>query len=80
MASRTAMPAEIPDPLPQPNILFKPNRKQGYIGIEAMEEAKKDARRARRRAKRDAEARRRENEAIDLVTSSSDELLDPPIT
>jgi hypothetical protein len=45
-----------------------------------MEEAKKDARRVRRRAKRDAEARRRENEAIDLITSSSDELLDPLIT
>jgi hypothetical protein len=45
-----------------------------------VEEAKKDARRARRRAKHNAEARRRENKVIDLVTSSSDELLDPPIT
>jgi hypothetical protein len=45
-----------------------------------MGEAKKDARRARRRAKHDAEARRRENKAIDLITSSSDKLSDPPIT
>ena len=42
------MPAEMPDPLPQPNVLFKPNRKRGYIGSEAAEEAEKDARRARR--------------------------------
>jgi len=57
------MPAEMPDPLPQPNVLFKANRKRGYTGIEAIEEDEKDARRARRRAERDAEARRRENEA-----------------
>ena len=42
------MPAEMPDPLPQPNVLFKQNRKRGYIGAEAAEEAEKDARRARR--------------------------------
>ena len=86
------MPAELPDPLPQPNVLFKPNRKRGYTGTEAAEEAEKDARRARRRAERDAEALRRENKArsqeplkertayYDLITSSSDELSDPPIT
>ena len=63
LASRSVMPAEMPDPLPQPNVLFKANRKRGYIGTEAAEEDEKDARRARRRAERDAEARRRENEA-----------------
>ena len=137
LAHRTAMPAELPDPLPQPNVLFKPNRKRGYTGAEAAEEEEKEARRTRRRAERDAEARTRENEArsqelcqertaryeqeearrrqsmqeyaakvmeqrrqqgliapnpapdpdpdpepstVDLVTSSSDELSDPPIT
>jgi hypothetical protein len=63
LASRSVMPAEMPDPLPQPNVLFKANRKRGYTGTEAAEEDEKDARRARRRAERDAEARRRENEA-----------------
>jgi hypothetical protein len=63
LASRSIMPAEMPDPLPQPNVLFKANRKRGYTGTEAAEEDEKDARRARRRAERDAEARRRENEA-----------------
>jgi hypothetical protein len=92
LASCEAVPAGLPDPLPQPNVLFKPNRKRGYTGTEAAEEAEKDARRARRRAERDAEALRRENEArsqellkehtarCELATSSSDELSDPPIT
>ena len=63
MASRQAMPAEMPDPLPQPNVLFKSHRKRGYTGAQAAEEEEKDARRARRRAERDAEAWTRENEA-----------------
>jgi hypothetical protein len=42
------MPAKMPDPLPQPNVLFKPSRKRGYIGAEAAEEAEKDARCTRR--------------------------------
>jgi len=37
------MPAKMPDPLPQPNVLFKANRKRGYIGIEATQEDEKDA-------------------------------------
>ena len=37
MASHTSMPAKMPDPLPQPNVLFKPNRKRGYIDTEAAE-------------------------------------------
>jgi len=57
------MPAELPDPLLQLNVLFKPNRKRGYIGAEATEEEEKDARRIRRRAERDTEAQTRENEA-----------------
>ena len=63
MASRQAMPAEMPDPLPQPNVLFKSHCKRGYIGAQAVEEEEKDARRTRRRAERDAKARTRENEA-----------------
>jgi hypothetical protein len=47
MASRQAMPAKMPDPLPQPNVLFKSHRKQGYTGAQAVEEEEKDARRAR---------------------------------
>jgi hypothetical protein len=92
LASCEAVSARLPDPLPQSNVLFKLNRKQGYIGTEAVEEAEKDARRVRRRAEHDAKALRRENEACSqellkeytvcckLATSSSDKLLDPPIT
>jgi hypothetical protein len=36
------MPTKLPDPLPQPNVLFKPNRKLGYIGVKAVEEDEKD--------------------------------------
>jgi hypothetical protein len=43
LARRQAMPAKLPDPLPQPNVLFKPNRKRGYTGVQAAEENKKDA-------------------------------------
>ena len=57
------MPAEMPDPLPQPNVLFKANRKRGYTSTEAAEEDEKDARHAQRRAEHNAEAQRRENEA-----------------
>ena len=44
MASRQAMPAEMPDPLPQPNVLFKSHYKQGYTSAQAIEEEEKDAR------------------------------------
>jgi hypothetical protein len=63
LASRQAMPAELPDPLPQPNVLFKSHRKRGYTGAEAAAENEKDARRAQRRAEIEAEARRKENAA-----------------
>jgi len=63
LASRSIMPAEMPDPLPQPNVLFKANRKRGYTSTEAAEEDEKDARHAQRRAEHNAEAQRRENEA-----------------
>ena len=39
------MPAELPDPLLQPNVMFKAKRKRGLIGREAAEENEKDARR-----------------------------------
>jgi hypothetical protein len=57
------MPAKMPDPLPQLNVLFKANRKHGYTDTEAIKEDEKNARRTRRRAERDAEAQRRENKA-----------------
>jgi hypothetical protein len=64
LARCQAMPAELPDPLPQPNVLFKPNRKRGYTGAQAAEENKKDARRAQKQAERDAKDQRRKNESI----------------
>ena len=58
------MPAELPDPLPRPNVLFKKKRNHRYIGAKATEENKKDARRAQKQAKRDAEDQRRESDRI----------------
>jgi hypothetical protein len=43
MASRQAMPAKMPDPLPQLNVLFKSHYKRGYIGAQAAKEEEKDA-------------------------------------
>jgi hypothetical protein len=37
------MPTKLPDPLSQPNVLFKKKRSRGYIGAKAAEENKKDA-------------------------------------
>ena len=45
LTSRSIIPAKIPNPLPQLNVLFKANRKRGYTGIEAIEEDRKNARR-----------------------------------
>jgi hypothetical protein len=56
------MPAEMPDPLPQPNVLFKKKHNRGYTGAKAAEENKKNARRAQKQAKRDAKDRRREGD------------------
>lgn len=58
MASRQAVPAELPAPLPQPNVKFKANRRRGYTGREVAEEEEKDAIRAARRATREADLRR----------------------
>ena len=57
-----AILAELPNPLPQPNVLFKKKRNRGYIGAEAVEENEKDARRAQKQAERDTEDRRREGD------------------
>lgn len=64
MASRQAMPAELPPPLPQPNVLFKANRRRGYTGREAAEEEEKEVRRALKQAEREGELQRIENEAM----------------
>jgi hypothetical protein len=64
LAHREAMPTELPDPLPQPNVLFKKKRTRGYTGAEAAEENEKDARRAQKQAERDAEDQRREGDRI----------------
>jgi hypothetical protein len=61
MASRQAVPAELPAPLPQPNVKFKANRRRGYTGREAAEEEEKDAIRAARRATREADLRKIED-------------------
>ena len=58
------MPTKLPDPLPQPNVLFKKKRSRGYIGAKAAEENKKDARRAQKQARRNAEDQRREGDQI----------------
>jgi hypothetical protein len=58
------IPAELPDPLPQPNVLFKKKRNHGYIGAKAIEENEKDARRAQKQAKRDTKDQRREGNQI----------------
>jgi hypothetical protein len=64
LARRREMPAELPDPLPKPNVLHKANRRRGYTGREAVDEKEKDARRAQKQAEREAEATRIENEAL----------------
>jgi hypothetical protein len=62
IASHKAMPAEMPDPLPQPNVLFKKKRNRGYIGAKAAEENKKNAYCAQKQAKRNAKDRQREGD------------------
>ena len=74
LASRQAMPAELPDPLLQPNVMFKAKRKRGLTGREAAEENEKDARRIRREAERNAQIWRAEVEAVStqVVSHGSD--------
>jgi hypothetical protein len=43
LTHRKAIPTRLPDPLPQPNILFKKKRNRGYIRAEAAEENEKNA-------------------------------------
>jgi hypothetical protein len=64
VASRQALPAELPLPLPQPNVLFKANRRRGYTGQEAAEEEEKEARCALKRAKRKAKLRKIKNKGV----------------
>ena len=47
------MPTKLPNPLPQPNILFKKKRNRGYTRAKAAEENKKDAHHAQKQARRD---------------------------
>jgi hypothetical protein len=74
MASRQALPAELPDPLTQPNVKYKANRRRAYTGREAAEEEEKNRRRAARKANREAELQRAENEAwnTELVQEARD--------
>jgi hypothetical protein len=74
MASRQALPAELPDPLTQPNVKYKANRRRAYTGREAAEEEEKNRRRAARKANREAELQRTENEAwnTELVQEARD--------
>ena len=43
LAHRKTMPTKLPNPFPQPNILFKKKHSRGYIRAKAAEENKKDA-------------------------------------
>jgi ribose 1,5-bisphosphokinase PhnN len=64
LARRQEMPTKLPNPLPQPNVLHKANRRRGYIGREAAEEKEKDARRAQKQAKQEAKVTRIKNKAV----------------
>ena len=55
LSSRETLLAELPDPLPQPNVKYKANRRRGYTGREAAEEEEKNQRRAQRKANQEAE-------------------------
>ena len=62
-SSRQAMPAELPDANPRPDVLFKRNRRRGYRAREAAEEEEKSKRRHPKEAIRQAESERTEERA-----------------
>jgi hypothetical protein len=62
-SSRKALPAELPDALPQPNVLYKKNRRRGYTGREAAEYEESMKRLQAERAIREAESKRVEEHA-----------------
>lgn len=64
MVSRHAIPAELPLPVPQPNVFFKANCRQAYIGEEAAKKKKKETRRALKREQRESQLKRIENKAV----------------
>ena len=64
LVSRQSMPAKLPPPLPQPNVMFKSSRKQGFIGIEAADENVKDVCYTQRQAEHNAKSQRIENKAV----------------
>jgi len=61
-SSRRALPAQLPNALPRPEVLFPKNRRRGYTGREAAEDNEKSARRVAKEKERQAESERAENE------------------
>jgi hypothetical protein len=62
-SSRQAMPSELPDAIPKQDVLFKRNRRRGYIAREAIEEEEKNKRRHAKEIVRQAESARAEERA-----------------
>jgi hypothetical protein len=54
------MPSELPDAIPKQDVLFKRNRRRGYIAREAAEEEEKNQRRHAKETVRQAESARAE--------------------
>jgi hypothetical protein len=62
-SSRQALPAELPDTLPQPNVMYKKGRRRGNTGREAAEEEEKSKRSHAKELVRQAESCRAEDQA-----------------
>jgi hypothetical protein len=62
-SSKQALPAELPDTLPQPNVMFKKGRRRGYTGREAAKEEEKSKRSHAKELVRQAESCRAEDQA-----------------
>jgi hypothetical protein len=62
-SNRQAMPSELLDAIPKPDVLFKRNRRRGYTAREAAEEEEKNKRRYNKEIVRQAESARAEERA-----------------
>jgi len=57
------MPSKLLDAIPKPDVLFKRNRRRGYIAREAIEEEEKNKRRHNKEIVRQAEFARAKERA-----------------